>query len=375
MQRLFTLAALLIPLCAAASAAASRSEAPVSSRLDAMAGVLTQAARSRGQPRSETLAVFTFNSSERLSAARIGFAVSELLTHHFVKRRVYTVVERTNLEKVMREQRLQVSGAVDAAGAVRVGKVLGARLLVLGSVEKVAGNYQVNARIVDAESTQVLGTAYEEFPARAFEEDARPYLLLVPDRHALGLYLLYNFRRNTAPGAYRSFSQNLVNQTLVNEVSPESFPLSMIGGGLRYLPTSAWLADLSLAVSANRPRFASVKSGYPGQTVDTAVPRTLGTTILVRATVSRIFGGPAGFRGIVGAGLSSMNSSGDRATFGTAIAPCVRGAIEHKPNARIGLGLAVNYDFIGKAGGDRDSGDRAFRFNPLSVEPSLAIYF
>lgn len=100
----------------------------VSERLDRIAKDLTAGYRSkRPGAGKETLAVLPLNSDERLAKARVGFAVSELLTHHFVTLQEFTAVERGELHRVLEEQRLQLSGAIDPAGAVRVGKILGAR--------------------------------------------------------------------------------------------------------------------------------------------------------------------------------------------------------------------------------------------------------
>lgn len=66
------------------------------------------------------------------------------------------LVERDRLEAVLGEQKLQQSKSVDRKTAVRVGKLLGARYLVLGSVVKLGAMVRMNARIVAVETGEIV---------------------------------------------------------------------------------------------------------------------------------------------------------------------------------------------------------------------------
>jgi curli biogenesis system outer membrane secretion channel CsgG len=52
----------------------------------------------------------------------------------------FTVIERSRLEMVMKEQGLGASGAVDPQTAARVGKILGVRYIITGGIDKFAIN-------------------------------------------------------------------------------------------------------------------------------------------------------------------------------------------------------------------------------------------
>jgi TolB-like protein len=66
------------------------------------------------------------------------------------------VVERERLEAVLAEQKLATSGKIDQKTAVKVGKLLGARYLVLGSFFDVLKTFRVDARLVNVETGEVV---------------------------------------------------------------------------------------------------------------------------------------------------------------------------------------------------------------------------
>ena len=78
------------------------------------------------------------------------------------------VVERTRLKAILEEQGLTKSGQVDAASAARVGKLLGARELVLGSFFDLAGTLRIDARVVEVETGRVVRSVGVNGPAGDF---------------------------------------------------------------------------------------------------------------------------------------------------------------------------------------------------------------
>ncbi len=65
-----------------------------------------------------------------------GEGVSDMLTTALVKSGEFVVIERKELGKIMEEQHLGASGQVTPETAAKVGKLLGADLLVLGSLSE-----------------------------------------------------------------------------------------------------------------------------------------------------------------------------------------------------------------------------------------------
>ena len=78
------------------------------------------------------------------------------------------VVERARLKALLEEQKLGASGKVDAASAARVGKLLGARALVLGSFFDLGGALRVDARVVEVETGKIVRSVGVNGPAADF---------------------------------------------------------------------------------------------------------------------------------------------------------------------------------------------------------------
>ncbi|HNT67242.1 MAG TPA: CsgG/HfaB family protein [bacterium] len=98
----------------------------------------------------EKIAVLDFKSI--LAPTDLGLAVAEILRTELSSLGGYTVIERGMLEQLVQEQALQMSGIVDSETAVKIGKLIGANLVVTGSVVKTGQTYTINSRFVDVET-------------------------------------------------------------------------------------------------------------------------------------------------------------------------------------------------------------------------------
>ncbi len=86
----------------------------------------------------------------------MGSIVAEWLITALVQVGRFDVIERMLLEKVLKEQNLGMSGIVDAESASKVGKVLGAKIVVSGSVIRLSDFTEVNARLIDVDTGSIL---------------------------------------------------------------------------------------------------------------------------------------------------------------------------------------------------------------------------
>lgn len=66
------------------------------------------------------------------------------------------VGERRRLDRLMQEQHLQTSGRLDAAAAARIGKLVGARYMVLGGFVDFYGDFRLEARIVNVATGEIV---------------------------------------------------------------------------------------------------------------------------------------------------------------------------------------------------------------------------
>lgn len=61
----------------------------------------------------------------------------DMLTTALIKTGRFRMIDRKNIKKVIDEQKFQISGMVDTAQAVKIGKLLGAKVIVTGSITEI----------------------------------------------------------------------------------------------------------------------------------------------------------------------------------------------------------------------------------------------
>lgn len=105
-----------------------------------------------------SVAVLPFGSNEE--AKDLTDSVTEKLIIQLVNLRRFRVIERSALDKIMEEQKLGLSGFVDEETAIKVGKLAGADMIILGNINMQIGFVKVSARGIDTE-TSVLIVAKE----------------------------------------------------------------------------------------------------------------------------------------------------------------------------------------------------------------------
>jgi TolB-like protein len=95
-----------------------------------------------------TIAVLELGSSSAVDTSELGALTTRLRTELFETQK-YTVVERSEMNAVLKEQGFQQTGCTDAACAVQVGQLLNAEYMIVGTVDKVGRLYSVNIRQVN----------------------------------------------------------------------------------------------------------------------------------------------------------------------------------------------------------------------------------
>ncbi|HEY9840215.1 MAG TPA: CsgG/HfaB family protein, partial [Candidatus Obscuribacterales bacterium] len=82
---------------------------------------------------------------------------AESLTMGLIKVEALQLVERSQLQNLLKEQAFSQSAYVDESTAPRLGQMLGANVVVLGSFQKVGDQLQANVRFVDVETGKIDG--------------------------------------------------------------------------------------------------------------------------------------------------------------------------------------------------------------------------
>lgn len=91
-----------------------------------------------------------------------GELVAERLTTRLARTGEFQVIERSRLETALKELNLAASGVIDEATAARAGRVLGAEAVVTGTLTRLDGKFEINARMIDAETGNILAAATEQ---------------------------------------------------------------------------------------------------------------------------------------------------------------------------------------------------------------------
>ena len=101
-----------------------------------------------------SVAVLKFDSND--NAVELTESVTEKLVTQLVNLRRFRVIERSALNKIMEEQKLGMTGFVDEATAVKVGKLAGADVIILGRINIEIGFAKVSARGIDTETSELI---------------------------------------------------------------------------------------------------------------------------------------------------------------------------------------------------------------------------
>ncbi len=87
-------------------------------------------------------------------------AATNIIRSEFVNIGNFTVVERTAMDEIMKEQGLQMAGCTDQSCAVEVGKLLSAKKIIVGEINKMGDSVLLTLRIINVEK------GHSEYSAR-----------------------------------------------------------------------------------------------------------------------------------------------------------------------------------------------------------------
>ncbi|OGR81072.1 MAG: hypothetical protein A2X32_09010 [Elusimicrobia bacterium GWC2_64_44] len=296
------------------------------------------------------------STDEALAKKNLGQSVSDILARGFFTNKDFTLVERSEFNRILSEQKLQASGIVESETQVRLGKMMGAKTILLGNIQKVGKNYQVNVRLVNVESGEVTAAAYDEFLVSAFQEDLR-----ITSEETIGVSPFMDIRSNdnktkTITSAYDTSTPKAFTSVLpgigvfYRPVKHLMFVFDAFGGGT-YFKTRTSNNTYFYELTLRGTSFGAAYAGGFGE----KLPFSLG----------------AGVTGVAGywKNMPLKKSA-------TVAVPYLRARLEFKPTQRFGIALAVKYDLKKIEIKDRDGAhDTLVEFSQLALQPALTLYF
>ncbi len=117
-------------------------------------------------PQAAPISAAVIRFQDRTEAAKgnaengtIADKVAELLSIELLNAPEFMLVERAELDQILKEHELNLSGLVAATDAVQVGQMTGAKLLITGSVIDTGTDRYLVAKIISTETSRVLGAS------------------------------------------------------------------------------------------------------------------------------------------------------------------------------------------------------------------------
>ena len=104
-------------------------------------------------PAKSPIAVLNFDG-RGISESEVA-TLTDRLRGHLVNTSAFVVLDRGNMEEILKEFGFQQSGCTSTECAVEVGKMLNVQKMVTGSIGKVGKTYTIDISIVDVESSRI----------------------------------------------------------------------------------------------------------------------------------------------------------------------------------------------------------------------------
>ncbi len=99
---------------------------------------------------------FEQKGASEFKGRQAGEIVAEWLITALVKTGRFDVVERAQLQRILQEQQLGMSGVINQETAAKVGQLLGVKVIITGAVIQFGSSIDVNARLISVEDGSIL---------------------------------------------------------------------------------------------------------------------------------------------------------------------------------------------------------------------------
>ena len=123
-------------------------------------------AQQKNQDTRPGLAVLPFSNGGSYGQGKEDFAALErgiagMMISELSQNPAARVLERQEIQRLLDEQNLGAQGRVDPQTAAKVGKLVGARYVVMGTFVDFYGDFRVDVRLVNTETSEIVKTESE----------------------------------------------------------------------------------------------------------------------------------------------------------------------------------------------------------------------
>jgi TolB-like protein len=89
----------------------------------------------------------------------ISSIVEDLLTSEIAKKGKYGLVERLQIQNVIEELSLSMTGFIDEKTAIEAGKIIGAQYIITGRVINISESYRVGVKLINVETSTIKASS------------------------------------------------------------------------------------------------------------------------------------------------------------------------------------------------------------------------
>lgn len=132
---------------------------------------------------AQRAAVMEFKAGVGISQADVD-GLSGIFTTYF-RPAGYTMIERTQIDRIIDEQQFQRSSLTESQ-MVRIGELLNLSKIVIGDVNIVMGQYNVDVRVINVESGTIAATEGATFAGSSYRETMKSLAQKLAGQIAIG---------------------------------------------------------------------------------------------------------------------------------------------------------------------------------------------
>ncbi|MBQ5389231.1 MAG: hypothetical protein IIU55_09180 [Paludibacteraceae bacterium] len=132
---------------------------------------------------AQRAAVMEFKAGVGISQADVD-GLSGIFTTYF-RPAGYTMIERTQIDRIINEQQMQRSTLTESQ-MVRIGELLNLSKIVIGDVNIVMGQYNVDVRVINVESGTIAATEGATFAGASYRETMKSLAQKLAGQIAIG---------------------------------------------------------------------------------------------------------------------------------------------------------------------------------------------